>query len=167
VPKAEALARQLPENLRTFDLWLYSNGGEATGLKDYLKALRQWLIEQTGHDRGDQFCVKVMEQAGLYLGKEAPSSIKARGGAPLREAWYWRMLASQSPEDHPSARFTAAKRDPRSKPAESPEDPTIDVAPAVQAKGSGPTVVDLDRQRRPSRWDRYDDSHAAQRSPKA
>ena len=42
------LAKKLPIKLRTFESWLRSESGQATGLREYTFALLDWLSETLG-----------------------------------------------------------------------------------------------------------------------
>ena len=68
--RVEVLAKRLPEELRSFTDWLYSEGGQPTGLKDYMAQLEDWIADELGKppEVGAVLSLKVMQAAGLLPG---------------------------------------------------------------------------------------------------
>lgn len=54
------LAKKVPMSLRTFEDWFYSDGGAATGLKDYLEDMNLWLECELG-EVPDGLALEVMK----------------------------------------------------------------------------------------------------------
>lgn len=67
VSSVGALTAGLPEELRTFDHWLYSRDGWATGLRDYLAAVATY-IDSRLPGRGRELTPAVTAAAGLNVG---------------------------------------------------------------------------------------------------
>ena len=73
-----ALAKKLPLKLRTFEPWLRSENGQATGLREYTFALLDWLSETLG-------VAEVPDGLAMEVMRRVP-------GAP--SAWYRAMFSA-------------------------------------------------------------------------
>jgi hypothetical protein len=65
IDRVDVLAKHLPVELRSFKQWYYSEGGQPTGLRDYMTAVTVWIDEELGTPKGAVLATKVMAAAGL------------------------------------------------------------------------------------------------------